>query len=452
MVSTLPKRIHRSNKPATTPGPPGPPEGLRNRGLSGLTNPKDTASTSVQPEEIRHDGNQSKDNSSNASHRKQEVARLKGQPSRPTSVPTRLRTINLKSNYFPLVPKPGIIFHRYEIIVHPEAKGRKLTQIIKTALNHGEYKALKHEIVTDFSTIMLAVVEIPLRCTNFMVSYQSEIETQASNNAKEYRISLVGNGTVDLSKPEIYLRTTESSSNGLAIEQALDIVLGHHRKLSDDISIVNKRKAFSINRGHRHAYDGTPFGDGGILTALRGYFSSVRMSESNILVNINVSHGAFYEAGKPLWEVIQWLGNLRSVDRSKVSGLLRGLQVSSSHIRRVWSIWGFPKDGDGRGFMLHPPKLHAPGMPFYTPAQVSFFYDEKPEGSSTGQAQTLSDQDKQNAEKGKLRPHGHPCSCPGRWLTVAEYFETGTDMSQHLLYYVLTCLGQYEGSLYRPRI
>ena len=397
---------------------------LPNQRLDGSHIPKENVSAGVQPE-ISHGGDLSKEKGSNLGGDKQQFARLKGQPSRPEHG-TEENKVFLVSNHFQLKHRPSLLLWHYNIKVDPEVKGRKLTQIIKTALNHGHYKEYKPYMATDFSAVMLSAQELPYEYAKFKLSYQTELETQASDNAKEYWVSLVLNGTIDVSK--IYLDSTETSSNGFPVEQALDIVLGHHRKLSDNIAIINKRKAFSIDN-RADEYDAYDLRDGA-LTALRGYFSSVRMSESGFLVNINVSHGAFYEAPRPLSEVIQWFESLRSVDRSKISGLLRGLRVNSSHIPRIWTIWGYPRDGDGKGYMLHPPRFNSPGAASYTPEQVSFFLVEKPKESSRDQAQVLSDQDKENAEKGDLHPHDRSCSCQGTWLTVAKYFATGTLTSQ----------------------
>lgn len=423
-------RIFRPAKSANTPGPTGM---IPDRRLDGSHVPKENVSAGVQPE-ISHGGDLSKEKGSNLGGDKQQFARLKGHPSRPEHG-TEENMVFLVFNHFQLKHRPSLLLWHYDIKVDPEVKGRKLTQIIKTALNHGHYKEHKSYMATDFSAVMLSAQELPYEYAKFKLSYQTELETQASDNAKEYWVSLVLNGTIDVSK--IYLDSTETSSNGFPVEQALDIVLGHHRKLSDNIAIVNKRKAFSIDNG-ADEYDAYDLGDGA-LTALRGYFSSVRMSESGPLVNINVSHGAFYKAPRPLSEVIQWFESLRSVDRSKISGLLRGLRVNSSHIPRIWTIWGYPRDGDGKGYMLHPPRFNPPGAASYTPEQVSFFLVEKPKESSRDQAQVLSDQDKENAGKGDLHPHDKSCSCQGTWLTVAKYFATGTLTSQLSIHYVLTC-------------
>ena len=398
--------VFSSTKPTNTPGPAGGPP--PSRGLPAPSNPSKAAlagkgSSSTDP---------SKENGSHSGDGKQEVVRLKGQPPRPAS--NLKNHLSLATNHFRLNHKADLMFWHYQIIVHPEIKGPKLIQVIKLALS-GTLRGLKPNIVTDFSAIMLSVQEVPQELRNFKLQYKSEVETQASANAKEYTISLDPIGTVDLSNSKAYLQQLDIDSSGLPVEQALDIVLGHHRKLSDHITIVNKRKAFSTASG-KEEYNL----DTGFLIALRGYFSSVRMSQSSLLVNINVSHGAFYRTPKSLNEIIRWLRG-QGVDSSKVPGLLRGLRVRSSHIPRVWSVWGYPRSGDGRGYMLHPPKFAVPNANSYTPNQIWFFHEEV-KGPSKERAQNLNEKDKENANLGKLKAHDERCSCSGTWLTVAEYF------------------------------
>ena len=346
---------------------------------------------------------------------------LKGQPPRPSS--NLENRIHFKTNHFELTHDPIVLWH-YGIIVRPEVKGPKLTQVIKIALGSDQYQILKSTIVTDFSAILLSVKKVPRECQQIKIRYKSELENQASDNAKEYEISLDPIGIVDLSKAELYLQHMERSSSGLPIEQALDIILGHHWKMSNDIAVINKRKAFTIN-STAAGYDSYELATAHLI-ALRGFFSSVRMSQQNFLVNINVSHGAFYRDPTSLARLIQWLWNLPNVDNSKVSGLLRGLRVNSWHIQRVWSIWGFPRNGDGHGYMLHPPKFDYPNALTHTPEQIRIFYDEKSKGSSTDEARTLSEKDKEMAKIGRLKPHGEGCACQGKWRTVAQYFAQGT--------------------------
>lgn len=417
--SSSAKHVLRSTRPNNTPNPT---ESLPDRSSADSNKPKEI----VHQDQGSHGSGLSKKESAIPSVGNQEFVRLRGQPSRPDRVGQGSQErVFLATNYFrlniDLNSRP--LFGHYGIVVSPEAKGAKLTQIIKIMLNHSDFKELKPLVVTDFSAIMLSKGRI--KRTEFKIRYQSELETQASDNAKEYEISLVLKGLVDLSNPAGYLNSTQTSSDGLLIEQALDIVLGHHRKLSDNISVVNKRKAFSVIRG-TEGYSEYHFAGNDVLTALRGYISSVRMSKTSLLVNINVSHGAFYEAPQPLGEVIRWLKNLSGAHESKISGLLRGLRVNSAHIPRAWSIWGYPRDGDGKGYMLHPPRFRSSPGPEYTPEAVEFFHDERPKA--------LTEKEKKDAINGKLRAHGADCSCPGTWLTVAKYFSTGDNPFQHLCY------------------
>ena len=382
---------------------------------SSFSSSKDTVSTGS-----RLDSNYpSKGESSEFSDSTQVIERLKGQPPRPPS--KGMNTICLMSNYFKLTPTRKLMLWHYDIIVKPEVKGSKLAHIIKIALKCNPLKDLKAQIATDFSAVMFSTKEIPEECRNFKLSYFSEIETQASENAKEYQMSLAEIGNVDLSNFNTYISAIENGLNGPPIEQVLDIILGHHRKFSDNIAIINRRKTFMLDP-RATGFEKYDF-ENSALVALRGYFSSVRMSQSNFLVNINVSHGVFYGAGRPLVEVIRYLGR-QGVHQSKISGLLRGLRVSSSHVPSVWSIWGYPRKGDGKGYMLHPPKFTVDAQS-YTPDQVFFFQEDKPEGSSASKTHTLNESDQEKARLGVLAAHGEHCNCRGEWRSVADYFRRG---------------------------
>ena len=363
----------------------------------------------------------SKESSSESGNGKQEIVSLKGQPPRPASNPrNHLPLASLASNHFKLSHRANLLLWHYQITVHPEIKGPKISQVIKLALLSEILRGLTTSIFTDFSAIMLSVGEIPQRCRNFKLQYKSDVETQVAENAKEFTILLDPIGTVNLSNPQAYLQQTDVHSSGLPVEQAFDIILGHHRKQSNEIAMINKRKAFSLtlNAGGRNLDAGVESS----LVALRGYFSSIRMSQSSLLVNINVSHGAFYHTPKKLSEVINWVRQNQGVNPSKVPGLLRGLRVRSSHIPRVWSFWGYPKTGDGRGYMLHPPRFRSADATSYPAAQGCCFHEEV-KGASHERAQNLNDKDQESAKVGKLKPHDASCSCAGRWLTVAEYFD-----------------------------
>ena len=81
------------------------------------------------------------------------------------------------------------------------------------------------------------------------------------------------------------------------IIQALNIVVGHHSKEASHIASVGAN-----NRLDAAQSDTPDLGAG--LTALRGFFVSVRATTARVLVNVQVKHGAFYDDG-PLDKLMQ---------------------------------------------------------------------------------------------------------------------------------------------------
>lgn len=71
----------------------------------------------------------------------------------------------------------------------------------------------------------------------------------------------------------------------------MNIFLKHYAKSTNNLATLGTSKTFSIGSG-----ESVDLGHG--LKAIRGFFTSVRAATNRILVNINVSHGAFYQDGE----------------------------------------------------------------------------------------------------------------------------------------------------------
>ena len=339
-------------------------------------------------------------------------------PARP-GYGTRGIPTNLFANYFKLDISKDLWLYRYSITVIPDLKGKRLFQIIKNALEHTQFGPLRPFIATDFSAFLVSCKEIPQECLDLSVPIATGLSADDLSKAKKYTVRFDMFSTCDCSQLQSSLAHLADHEN-LSVVQDLDIVLGHHRKSSQDVAGVGKRKAFSLTDSAGETDLNT------VLKALRGFFCSVRIGgiggSGGIdkivpMVNINVTNSPFWKQGS-LVKVVTALQNDREIDNSKISALLRGMRVKLSYMTDktvIRTISGFAHHNDGHGYMPHPPKVpkdrFGPG-----PQQVEFFLENGPR----------KHKDQEEAIEGKVKPHRPDCSCKGDYVSVAKYFEDST--------------------------
>lgn len=94
-------------------------------------------------------------------------------------------------------------------------------------------------------------------------------------------------------------------------------------RISPNIATRGSNKVFSLDQTAEPLQRG--------LVALRGFFLSVRPATCQMLVNTNITHGVFYQAG-PLWELMRTLGfdNLQAL--AALDQFLTGLKVKTEHL------------------------------------------------------------------------------------------------------------------------
>ncbi len=204
-----------------------------------------------------------------------------------------------------MIPSPDLLLYRYNVAVQPAAAGKKLNQIIKLLLKLPQYAECQDVIVTDFKSTLVSCKRLSPDAAELAVQYRAESEDEPRANAQNYRLRVEETGTLTVSELTDFLGSTNLNSahtDKLPILQALNIFLGHYAKATPSIATVGSSKGFSLS-------ETSPKWDlGAGLSALRGFFSSVRAATCRILVNVNISHGAFYDA-IPLDQLIQKYGS-----------------------------------------------------------------------------------------------------------------------------------------------
>lgn len=299
---------------------------------------------------------------------------------------TRGKPIVLYTNYFELVPKADLVLHRYNIAIQPQEKGKKLGQLIRLLLDDPRFANTKNDIVTDFGSTMISRINLGEDRIEASVQYRAENEDEPRDGAPSYRFRIEKTGTLTVGDLMSYVTSTnvnEGYDDKLPMIQALNIFLGNYAKAHPGIATIGKNKAFSLSP-QTARWD---LGAG--LTALRGFFSSVRVATCRILINVNVTNAPFYDA-IPLDKLIEKFRATNGTNLVKLESFLKRVRVKTTHlpekknregrvIPRIKTIFGLATKNDGHG-QVHPPRVQAYGA---GAKGVEFYLENASESTSS---------------------------------------------------------------------
>ena len=346
-------------------------------------------------------------------------------PHRP-SYGTTGEAVEFQTNYFPVVLPHELVLYRYSTTIDvrvdkerkklPEPKNKKLKQIIRLLLSDLESSEPKLPVVTDFKSTLVCSKEIPQNRRDPLIKYYHEDDIGPGNDPQTYQLHIEEIlPPLRVSVLREFLASTHNVppyEHRESMLQALNILLGHHAKSTRTTTMVGGNRAFPNTKDTENLY----LTEG--LEAVRGYFLSVRLASSRTLVNVNVSHGAFYEAIK-LSELIEnWITDqgrrLGDEDWVRLEAFLKGLKVRTNYLKdgngkritKVQSIKACASPGDGSGQKQSPfvKRFAAP------PGEVWFYLDDQRDFSKQG--------DKYK-KKGVIQE---------KYISVKEFFESSTSV------------------------
>ena len=333
-----------------------------------------------------------------------------------------------------LVSVPDLVLYRYSIQVQPDEKGKKLAQIVRLFLDLPEYAAVKDHLVSDFKSTLICRRRLSETRSEHEIKYRSEGEDDARANAHTYRVMVQETGVLTVAQLTAFLTSTSvdhTYTDKQSTVQALNIFMTHFSKDSPARATIGANKSFPLQNA-----DEWNLGAG--LTAIRGFFSSVRVAASRILVNINVTHAPFY---KPtgLIGLMREYGQAHSQNLWKTEKFLKKLRVKVVHIPerknkagrsipRIKTISGLANLDDGRR-LDHPPRVPRFGA---GANEVEFFLNESggPPSSTPGSSAVQAGGKGKDKKKGKGKAAPEPSSRPsgsgsisrGKYISVYDYF------------------------------
>lgn len=212
--------------------------------------------------------------------------------------------VKLRANFFPVKVPRGPLFE-YDVAFNPAASQRwakrRLFQIAEQSPYWVQY-GLKDNVAHDHSAKFIAAKKLqqPL---SFTIPYFDEDERGPSPDSQVYTLTITFTQSLDISKLNSYLegQTQYRGYDILPVISALNLVLTawSNRYTADAGVLVGRNRYFFAS-----AMPPTKLGGG--LEAWRGFFTSVRPTHKQLMVNVNVCTTAFYRPGNLAQAMIEY--------------------------------------------------------------------------------------------------------------------------------------------------
>lgn len=239
------------------------------------------------------------------------------------------KQVKLRANFFPVkVPKASL--YEYDVAISPaagSANRRVKRRIFQLAEKTADWSrcGLQGTVAHDHSSKLIASKKL-VEPIGIRVPYYDEDETHPGPNGKEYTLTITFIQNIDTSHLLNYLagQPQYRGYDILPIISALNIVMAAHpNRASQGGGVLVGRNRFFF------AAAAPPVPLGGGLQAWRGFYSSVRPSHSQLMVNVNVCTTAFYVPGN-LAEAMIAFSNASF--GARYTAFVKGVRVKTTHL------------------------------------------------------------------------------------------------------------------------
>ncbi|KAL1715362.1 Piwi domain-containing protein [Schizophyllum commune] len=252
---------------------------------------------------------------------------------------TKGRQVTLRSNYFPVkVPKRPL--YEYDVRITPvagTANRRVKKRIFQLAEQRPEWVShgLRNNVAHDASNRMIAAKRLKEPIV-IRVPYYDEDEEGPRAGGKEYTLTIEFMQEIDTSHLHNYLagQPNYRGYDILPIISALNIVLSAYANRPGGGVLVGRNRFFFKDQAIQ------PFDLGGGLEAWKGFFTSVRPSHHQLMVNVNVCTTAFYKEGALDRAMIEFKD---ASFGARPSVFVKGLRVIATHLGYRKTVKGLAK-------------------------------------------------------------------------------------------------------------
>ncbi|KAJ7130276.1 argonaute-like protein [Mycena epipterygia] len=240
------------------------------------------------------------------------------------------KEIKLRANFFP-VRIPAGSFYEYDVAISPTA-GTASRRVKKRIFQLAEASpdwtrmGLKGKVAHDHAAKLIAAAKLPQPLA-IRISFYDEDETPpapTSKTYKEYTLTITFTQPLDTQALKQHLGGDPQYRNYdiQPVIAALNIILAAHPNRPGGGVMVGRNRFF-FPSGERAV------SLGGGLEAWRGFYSSVRPSHQQLMVNVNVCTTAFYVPGN----LVRAMEDFRNSSfGARVNAFVKGVRVKTTHL------------------------------------------------------------------------------------------------------------------------
>ncbi|KDR77135.1 hypothetical protein GALMADRAFT_66053 [Galerina marginata CBS 339.88] len=238
------------------------------------------------------------------------------------------RPIKLRANFFPVKVPKGPLFE-YDVSMSPVA-GTAIRRVKRRIFQLAEQspdwatQGLRGFVAHDHSSKLISAKQLP-QPLSIRVPFYDEDEEGPKPNGKEYTLTIEFVQNIDTSGLLKHLQGQPQYRDYdiMPVISALNVILAAHPNRSGGGGVMVGRNRFFFPTARE------PFSLGGGLEAWKGFYSSVRPTHNQLMVNVNVCTTAFYTPGN-LAEAMVAFAN--SSFGARQSAFVRGVRVKTSHL------------------------------------------------------------------------------------------------------------------------
>ncbi|KAG8933796.1 hypothetical protein FRC01_007042, partial [Tulasnella sp. 417] len=232
--------------------------------------------------------------------------------------------VTMRTNHFAITYPAAKLFD-YTVKMEPRAKIRRIRKRVWQLLEEApEFLPFKNHIVHDSGARIISSRYLPLppNGLNVSIRHYDEDEDGPDENSVVYTLNITFNTQLDTNDLNCYLSGDPQfrEFDPLPIISALNIILAHYPS----------RNGINVGRNRFFFPDPTTsksLGSG--LEALKGYYSSVRPTFRQLMVNVNSCTTAFYKEGNLAEAMLEFM---RSGGATRLPSYAKGVRVQTSHL------------------------------------------------------------------------------------------------------------------------